>query len=200
MHIQGTGTSAESHPDTLGNADATKHNFGQRIPYFSEVWRKDPRMAAAVDDALEDIGRCVETLVQTHLPDQFSEIKTFLHVLPLNHNCTTYPFSSWCINIQVATEGHLDNEDKIICVTIPFGDFKHGQLVFYEAGIVVDLVMGDIIIFPSGRLTHFNLDYEGTRCSLVLFTDKQGDEWVKSRNGWAHHMVTSNDASSSVLN
>jgi hypothetical protein len=49
--------------------------------------------------------------------------------------------------------------------------------------------MGDVVIFPSGHITHFNLDYEGTRCSLVMFMDKQGDEWVKNRNGWAHHMV-----------
>jgi hypothetical protein len=33
-------------------------------------------------------------------------------------------------------------------------------------------------------MTHFNLHFEGVRASLVLHSDKYGDQWVRDRNGW----------------
>jgi hypothetical protein len=71
--------------------------------------------------------------------------------------------------------------------------------VLYEAGVVLELVMGDVVIFPSGHITHFNLDYKGTWCSIVMFTDKRGDEWVNSRNGWGHHIVMGDEEMSDLM-
>jgi hypothetical protein len=89
-------------------------------------------MTAAIDDALANICGFVHALVATHLPQQYTEIKAFVDLLPLNHSCTTYPFTSFCINIQAVTEGHFDAEDKNLCVVIPFGNWKGGQLVLYS--------------------------------------------------------------------
>jgi hypothetical protein len=197
-YIQGTGSPEDVHPDNIGKSHTKQPNFGQRIPYFSEVWKKDPQMAAALDDAIADICEYVHTLVATHLPQEYVEIKAFVDVLPLNHSCTTYPFASFVINIQAVTKAHLDAEDKVLCVVIPFGSWEGGQLVLHEAGVVLDLVMGDVVIFLSGRLTHFNLDFKGRRCSLVMFTDRHGDEWVKNRNGWAHHIATGDEEMSDL--
>jgi hypothetical protein len=56
--------------------------------------------------------------------------------------------------------------------------------VLYEAGLVFESGHGDLIIFPSADITHFNLHFEGLRSSLVLHSDKTGDEWGLNRNRW----------------
>lgn len=55
---------------------------------------------------------------------------------------------------------------------------------FTFSGFVFLLKPWDILIFPSCDITHFNLDFEGVRLSLVLHSDKYGDRWVINRNGW----------------
>lgn len=98
------------------------------------------------------------------------------------------------INIQASTLGHKDKRDNTLCVTIPFGDYIGGELVLHEAGIVIGRGPGDIIIFPSCHFTHFSLDFIGTRCGLILFSDVHGDDWVRYRNGWKDHMVVNEEA------
>jgi hypothetical protein len=95
-----------------------------------------------------------------------------------------HPFTGIVININVATLGHRDRKDKRICLVLPIGDFTGGELCLYEPGLVIALRPGDLVIFPSYRYTHFNLDYEGLRSSLVLHSDKEGDRWLTDRNGW----------------
>ena len=72
---------------------------------------------------------------------------------------------------------------------MPFGDFDEGELVLFEAGLVVDMKEGIVVGFPSFDLTHFNLHFRGFRGSIVLQSDKNGDSWIEDRNGWASHMV-----------
>lgn len=54
----------------------------------------------------------------------------------------------------------------------------------FEPGFVFRLHAWDMVFFPSCDITHFNLDFEGIRLSLVLHSDKYGDQWVRSGNGW----------------
>jgi hypothetical protein len=79
--------------------------------------------------------------------------------------------------------------DKRICVVMPFGDWEGGELCLYELGLVIKLKPGDIVIFPSCDITHFNLHFTGLRGSLVLHSDKQGDSWVQDFNGWSAHIT-----------
>lgn len=94
------------------------------------------------------------------------------------------------LNIHVCTDGHVDEFDDLVCVVIPFGVWHGGELVLHEAGLVVEMKSGDIIIFPSSKITHFNLHFTGTRLSIVMHSDKYSDSWVKDRNGWKAHMAT----------
>ena len=142
-----------------------------------------------LDNALADICRYIEALVALHLPDQYASIKAFVDVLPLNHSPTSYPFSSFVINLQATAKAHKDEGDDTVCVSIPFGNWTQGQLVLHELGMVLDLTLGDVVIFPSCYITHFGLDFAGVRCSLILFSDKHGKDWVRFRNGWKDHMV-----------
>lgn len=101
----------------------------------------------------------------------------------------TYPFPGFVLNLQVATEAHTDTNDDTICVVIPFGDYTGGELVLHEAGIVLELVEGDILIFPSYRLTHYNLHFKGVRGSVVMHSDSKVKSWIKDRNGWDKHIL-----------
>jgi len=105
--------------------------------------------------------------------------------LPGNNQSLVAPFVSLVLNINVATRGHRDGQDKDFCVVLPIGDFKGGELVMKEQGIVVELGQGDWIMFTSAHTTHFNMPYEGRRASLVLHSDKAMEQWVRDRNGWA---------------
>lgn len=59
-----------------------------------------------------------------------------------------------------------------------------GDLCFLETGIRLPLGNGDMIIFPSAKISHFNLHFTGERASLVFHSDGTGDNWVAKRNGW----------------
>ena len=56
--------------------------------------------------------------------------------------------------------------------------------MLYELGIVVALCSGDIFMFESCSITHFNMPYTGYRGSLVLQTDAAITRYVANRNGW----------------
>lgn len=108
----------------------------------------------------------------------------YADVLPGKESSPIYPFTSMVINLNVCTRAHRDCKDMDICVVIALGDFKGGELCLFEPGIVLELCPGDVIIFPSLRITHFNLHYIGKRASVVLNSDRDGEQWVENRNGW----------------
>ena len=91
--------------------------------------------------------------------------------------------------MKVCTEAHVDANDDTICVVIPFGAYKGGELVLHEAGLVLELQEGDILIFPSYLITHFNLHFTDVRGSVVMHSDKEVKSWNTNRNGWDNHMV-----------
>lgn len=110
----------------------------------------------------------------------------FVKLLPFSEYLGIEPFTGLVFNVGVCTTGHRDPLDKKWCVVIPLCDFEGGALVLHEAGLVLDVRAGDVIIFPSCEITHFNLHFRGTRVSLVLHVDKHGQRWVVRRNEWAH--------------
>jgi hypothetical protein len=65
------------------------------------------------------------------------------------------------ININVYTKAHRDSGDRHLCLVIPIGHFEGGGLCLLENGLVLELRNGDIAIFRSSEVTHFNLDYRG---------------------------------------
>jgi hypothetical protein len=93
------------------------------------------------------------------------------------------------LNFCVSTDGHRDHIDKKICIVIPFGEWEGGEICLYELGLVIKLKAGDILVFPSCDITHFNLHFSGLRGSLVLHSDREGDNWVENRNGWSSYMT-----------
>jgi hypothetical protein len=103
-------------------------------------------------DTIADISDYVHSIVAAHLPAYYEKIKVFVDVLPLNYYPTSYPFESFVINIQVATDGHLDPKDDTLCFILPFGNWTGGGLVLHELGIVVELTEGTGVLFPSSDI------------------------------------------------
>jgi hypothetical protein len=52
----------------------------------------------------------------------------------------------------------------------------------------MESLCGDVVLFPSTKISHFNINFEGQRASLVLHSDSSGDNGVKDRNNWRHNI------------
>jgi hypothetical protein len=186
---QGDDAPVDVHPHFIYKDGNGRTNHTQRATYLSKAIRDNPEQFQSITDVLEDICKIVCNVLRKHLPHVFDRLRIFCEILPLNHRPATYPFPGFVLNIQVCTEAHVDTNDDTICIVIPFGPYKGGELVLHEAGLVLELQEGDILIFPSYRLTHFNLHFTGIRGSIVLHSDKEVKSWNTNRNGWGNHMV-----------
>lgn len=87
------------------------------------------------------------------------------------------------MNFNVSTRAHRDPMDREICTVLVLSECEGGELVLYEYGLVLELRSGDLVCFPSMKVTHFNLDYKGKRASFVFHSDKDYKRWVKGRDG-----------------
>ena len=104
------------------------------------------------------------------LPENVAELKITLEVLPCSHTSPVYPFSGYVVNLNVSTRAHRDLQDKKICLIIVISseDCIGGELCLVEPGLVLRLCNGNVIVFASATLTHFNTHYIGRRVSLVF--------------------------------
>ena len=55
---------------------------------------------------------------------------------------------------------------------ISCGDYRRGGLILWELEIVLEMDPGDVVIFPDAVITHSNEEAEGTRSSVVCFTQE----------------------------
>lgn len=119
------------------------------------------------------------------LPETYERLDASARILPGNSEPICAPFIGLVINLNVVTAAHRDCKDDGVCLVLAIGDFEGGDLVLYEPGLVVPLHHGDFAVFPSCKLTHFNLHYKGRRASVVLHTDREFIKWRTSRNSWS---------------
>lgn len=114
-----------------------------------------------------------------------------MDVLPGKETAPAHPFGGFVLNLNVATRAHRDVKDLKVCLILVIGNHQGGELCLVEMGLTVRLRNGDIALFPSGKITHFNQHYKGIRSSLVLHSDYAGERWVNDRNGWQDHKYMS---------
>ena len=91
--------------------------------------------------------------------------------LPLYGTSPGRKHGGYALNYLGCTIGHRDIRDACVCVVVPIGMFVGGELGLHEPGLVFGLQAGHVIAFYSKKVTHFNLDFEGVRHSIVLHTD-----------------------------
>ena len=121
--------------------------------------------------------------MRERFPDITEDMSVVIQALPLRSSVACWPFTGIVLNIGVSTNGHRDTLDLSLCLVLPIGEWTGGQLCMYELGLCFDLQNGDIVVFKSDMLTHFNLLHKGLRCSMVLHADKHLMSWAKNRNG-----------------
>jgi hypothetical protein len=97
-------------------------------------------------------------------------------------NCD--PFTGFVVNINIKSRPHRDAGDYKLCEVIVIGDHKGGELVLVEPGLVIKLKSGNVVIFSSNLITHFNLHYKGVRMSIILNTDKVLEDYMIKMKGW----------------
>jgi len=118
------------------------------------------------------------------LPNDYAILSQYVDVLPCSDISPVYPFTGFVLNLNVTTLVHRDPCDERICLVLVICDCEGGELCFVEPGLVFGLKTGDVIVFPSTKLTHFNAHFSGYRVSLVLHSDKGFYRWAKDKNGW----------------
>ena len=119
------------------------------------------------------------------LPNEYRHLEAIASILPDGNTSPVHPFVGLVINLNAVTRAHRDSKDDTMCLVLALSDFEGGDLCLYEPGLVVPLRPGHFIIFPSARITHFNIHYSGCRASIVLHTDGEIDKWTHGqRNGW----------------
>jgi hypothetical protein len=143
-----------------------------------------------------------------HLPEQYIQLSATADMMPVGILPAAYPFQSWVLNLNVATKAHRDTKDCGLCLVVPVGRFEGGELCMVETGLVLEIQSGDVVVFPSPNITHFNLHfkgklfysltlivisishyiYSGQRASLVLNTDAEMKTFVETNNGWADNV------------
>ena len=194
------------HPDRIRKANVEKVNHNQRTPHESKEVERDTEEFLLLSSIMDELMAFIQTNVcrgsftccptsdwmiqlQYQLPDIYDELSLYCKILPLNAHSPAFPFSGVVVNICVSTAAHRDVSDQRICIVIPFGQWEGGELCLYELGLVVKLQAGDVLVFPSCDITHFNLHFTGKRGSLVLHSDRQGKRWVKNYNGWQRYIA-----------
>jgi predicted 2-oxoglutarate/Fe(II)-dependent dioxygenase YbiX len=86
----------------------------------------------------------------------------------------------------VETMPHRDLNDFFFTMSclIPFGEFEGGDLILWEAQIVVKLHAEDLFFFPAHLFTHSNTSVEGVRHSVIAFTSEGVLRWSAATTGY----------------
>jgi predicted 2-oxoglutarate/Fe(II)-dependent dioxygenase YbiX len=126
--------------------------------------------------------------VKTLLPDSYGTLSFLVEALPNGDWSPVHPFSGFVLNMNVCTRIHRDWGDEDICLVLVLSDCSGGELCLKEPGVVLKLATGDVVLFKSSEISHFNLHYNGKRASLVFHTDRAARSWAKDRNGWQHNV------------
>ncbi|KAG2158724.1 uncharacterized protein EDB93DRAFT_1245956 [Suillus bovinus] len=160
--------------------EGMRTNYQQVIPYISKDLRKHQHIYSTISHVYAELFEWMETFLQ----EEFEMLMEVVSMLPGNHSPPFAPFISLVTNINVRTKAHRDGQDRHLCLVIPIGHFQGGALCLLENGLVLELRSGDVVLFRSSEVTHFNLDYNGARVSPVFQTDREFSAWLKNQNGW----------------
>jgi hypothetical protein len=112
------------------------------------------------------------------LPETYQKLTGYANCLPGDEFVAGYPFCGLVLNLNISTKIHRDPEDLDICLIIVISECTGGELVMYEPGLVVGQRNGDMIAFPSGDISHFNMDFSGFRSSIVFHSDAASESWT----------------------
>ncbi|KAJ6467496.1 hypothetical protein C8R47DRAFT_990466 [Mycena vitilis] len=187
MGEKGDGAPSDVHPNKLHKG--VKTNFHQRIPYSSIDTVQKAMEFEVISDIFSEAFEFQRVNLEHADHEAYDEIREFADVLPLNSTSPAYPYAGFMINFRVVTDAHKDGLDSKWCTIIFVKRGEGGHTCLRELGLKVNGKTGVILTFISCWVTHFNAHFVGERCSVVLHTDKGGEDWVDDSGGWADHVA-----------
>ncbi|KII92930.1 hypothetical protein PLICRDRAFT_82571, partial [Plicaturopsis crispa FD-325 SS-3] len=150
---------ADTHPHNICREGQRRANHSQRLPYSSREKVEDKAVYDTLVQTLEPLLDLIAESIKKYLPEEYKSLSIFCDALPMGAPSAAYPFSGMVLNFCVSTDAHLDPWDDHICVVIPLCTFEGGELGLHEPGLVLEGSAGDVIVFPSCHITHFNLHF-----------------------------------------
>ncbi|TFK66319.1 hypothetical protein BDN72DRAFT_899963 [Pluteus cervinus] len=186
--VHGRDYDPKQDPSTIQN-NKKKVNTAQFIPRASRDLLNHPAKYGLLQQMLAPVFTWIDKTVEKYLPEEHEDLRKFTESLPGNTVSPASPFSGFVINLNVTTQVHRDWNDQSICVVTIISKCEGGELVLVEPGLVLDLQVGDTVIFPSSRLSHFNMHFKGYRASLVCHSDKHATAWTEFRNHFWYHAL-----------
>lgn len=173
-------------------------NFAPRedkdIDYHRSVLEK---VIYALHPVISLVEKAVSTIMDPLLPlltpvkvkaklprETYERLEIIAESLPLHPTLHCRPFTGMVLNVSASTTSHRDTMDLSACAVLALGEWEGGHLCFHELGLALDLQCGDLVIFRSDLLTHYNLPHTGIRCSLVFSTDKLLSRWSRDQCGY----------------
>lgn len=133
-------------------------------------------------NSIDGLIKFVMFMVKTHYPKFAALQKEVEKTLPDYLKFLGIFFSGVALNFGCMTHMHKDGTDLLegFCLVISFGKFEGGELCFAEPMIMMPFGCGEMIIFRSALLSHFNKLYKGIRNSIVFFTERNlYHHWLK---------------------
>ena len=141
------------------------------------------------------------------MPDSYKKLAKYGNCLPGDEFLAGYPFGGIVLNLNIATRIHRDTEDLDLCLIIVISKCIGGDLVLLEPGLVLGQRNGDAMVFPSGDISHYNMNFAGFRASIVFHSDRASESWtgtpsyisemsttrsrdksISDRNGWGKNI------------
>eukprot|EP01117_Protostelium_nocturnum_P019441 TRINITY_DN8434_c0_g1_i1.p1 TRINITY_DN8434_c0_g1~~TRINITY_DN8434_c0_g1_i1.p1 ORF type:complete len:337 (-),score=32.69 TRINITY_DN8434_c0_g1_i1:7-1017(-) len=147
------------------------------VPFMSAHFQLHNSIIKEFIRVMKPICNYIEALLKEYFPEEFS----ILNAIKLPNECFKpggiYP--GFAMNKEVGTIPHIDSGDLKhgLCAVISFGEFVGGDLCMFETKTVFPFLRGQIIIFRSTNLHHWNKQYTGNRNSIVLFCDNNVQTW-----------------------
>jgi hypothetical protein len=114
------------------------------------------------------------------LPDLYKKLAEYGNCLPGDEFLAGYPFGGIVLNLNIATKIHRDTMDLDVCLIIVISKCTGGDLVLLEPGLVLEQRNGDAMVFPSGDISHYNMNFVGFRSSIVFHSDCASESWTGS--------------------
>ncbi|KAG6832568.1 hypothetical protein H0H93_013503, partial [Arthromyces matolae] len=121
---KGDGAPPNVNPAFLCRSYCKRGHHGQRCPWASKEIKNQLEQYDLLAEFLQDLFAFVRDQMSELLPKEYDEIKIYVEELPHNVSSPAHPFGGFVVNFCVATEGHRDARDLLLCVVIPFGQFE----------------------------------------------------------------------------
>ncbi|PPR06462.1 hypothetical protein CVT26_006458 [Gymnopilus dilepis] len=188
-------THGDGYPDDQEPAASLKNKkkTSSCLPRSTHDTQRLSEIYRLLKQCLKEIFEWMKIAFKQTFPDDFEVICEFSKNLPGDEASPVYPFSGLVVNLNVSTRIHRDFQDLRLCLVMPIMDpsCTGGDLCFKEPGIRLQMRCGDMVAFPSNRISHYNTHFKGERASLVFHTDSNGQAWVNSFNKWGDNNLNS---------